>query len=91
MSSKSASHRKEKRSPASKTGKIKLGLFKTIDCTIDDLSSSGAKLLLNKMVSLPDRFSMKVIGSSRNINYKCAKKWQNDAEVGVEFLASKHE
>lgn len=91
MSSKSASHRKEKRTPANRRGKIKLGLFKSIDCTLEDVSSSGAKLLLDQEVSLPDNFIVKVIGTSRNINYKCEKKWQRGAEAGVEFLSSKHD
>lgn len=91
MSSKSASHRKEKRSPAERVGKIKFGMFKSVECKLEDLSSSGAKLLLEKDVSLPATFNMKLIGATRNINYKCEKKWQSGAEVGVEFLSSKHE
>ena len=91
MSSKSASHRREKRSPAQRSGKIKVGMFKTVDCKLDDLSGSGAKLLLEKEISLPDRFTLKVIGTSRNISYKCEKRWQRGSEAGVEFLSSKHE
>ena len=90
MSSKSASHRREKRSPARRTGKIKYGLFGSVECQLEDLSGSGAKLTLGKEVDLPDAFSLKVLGNTRNITYKCEKKWQNNMEVGVEFMSSKH-
>lgn len=89
MATTGSSHRSEKRGHSDRTAIIKLGLFKTAKCKVEDLSASGAKLVLLDDVKLPDTFSITLNSTGRKRMHKCANRWQNGKTVGVEFLSSR--
>lgn len=89
MAHSNPSHRSEKRGPSDRIGTIKLGFFKTITCVVDDLSVSGAKLILQDTQKLPEKFELQLSGSGKKRSHKCLKRWEKDNTVGIEFLSSK--
>ena len=89
MDSNFASHRSEKRGPSKRTATIKLGLFKSLECAVEDLSASGAKLVLSEKKDLPEHFDLVMSGTGRKKTHKCVNRWQNENSVGVEFLSTK--
>ena len=78
--------RGESRSKAARIGRIKLGMFKSIDCEVADLSSSGAQLTVPANIELPDTFQLSIKGSGKRRVYKCSKRWSRDNVTGVEFI-----
>lgn len=54
----------------------------TIDCTIRDLSSRGAKLQVSSVVGIPNSFDLSVGGVDRQ---PCRVIWRALKELGVEF------
>ena len=84
-----ASHRREKRAQSSRQGSIKLGFLKSIRCTIEDLSSSGAKLVLPDEMTLPSEFKLVVTGTGKKRTHRCANRWQDGKTIGVEILSTK--
>ena len=54
----------------------------TIDCTVRNLSSTGAKLLVSSVVGIPDTFDLLLDGHSKQ---PCRVKWRRLKEIGVEF------
>ena len=89
MTSNSSSHRREKRGPTERTGIIKIGFFKAITCKVEDLSSNGAKLILENDSALPEKFELNLSTTGQKRKHKCANRWQKGNTVGVEFLSSK--
>jgi len=83
------SHRLEKRGLTERQATIKLGLFKTIDCDVEDLSVSGARIHLPSDEELPKTFTMVLIGTGRKRSHKCMIRWQAENIAGVEFLSTK--
>ena len=83
------SHRREKRGPTERTATIKLGFFRSMPCEVQDLSASGAKLILDTDKELPKHFDLVMSGSGKKRTHKCVSRWQNDVTVGVEFLSTK--
>lgn len=66
-----------------KTGKIVFNAGRsTIDCTVRNLSSTGAKLQVNSVVGIPDTFDLMLDGHSKQ---PCRIKWRRLKEIGVEF------
>ena len=57
----------------------------TIDCTVRNLSSRGAKLQVNSVVGIPETFDLVLEGASRQA---CRVKWRTLKEIGVEFVTS---
>ncbi|GEO87141.1 MULTISPECIES: PilZ domain-containing protein [Alphaproteobacteria] len=58
------------------------GGHSTFDCMIRNLSPSGAKIILESTVGVPDVFQLKFEdGSAR----PCLVKWRNATEMGVAF------
>lgn len=55
----------------------------TRDCTIVDLSASGARLKLNGFSGLPGKFDLFI--PDRGITYRAHVQWQFAGEVGVAF------
>lgn len=86
MTTQPAPRRTESRVSGSRSGHIKIGLFKSIDCNVTDLSSSGAKLETEQASSLPSKFNILIKGSGKARKHKCSKRWQDGNMVGVEFL-----
>ena len=54
----------------------------TITCTVRNLSSKGAKLLVSSVVGIPETFDLMLDGHSRQ---PCRVKWRTLKELGVEF------
>ena len=54
----------------------------TIDCTVRNLSSRGAKLQVSSVVGVPDTFDLLLEGHSRQ---PCRVAWRSLKELGVEF------
>jgi hypothetical protein len=54
----------------------------TIDATVRNLSSKGAKLQVNSVVGIPDTFDLLLDGHSRQ---PCRVVWRTLKELGVEF------
>lgn len=54
----------------------------TIDCTVRNLSSAGAKLQVSSVVGIPDTFDLVLDGHSKQ---PCRIKWRRLKEIGVEF------
>lgn len=54
----------------------------TIDCTVRNLSSTGAKLLVTSVVGIPETFDLLLEGNSRQ---PCRVRWRRLKEIGVEF------
>ena len=54
----------------------------TIDCTVRNMSSRGAKLLVNSVVGIPDTFDLVLDGS---VKQSCRVTWRRLKEIGVEF------
>lgn len=89
MQHNTVSHRREKRGPSDRTGTIKLGLFKSVKCEVEDLSASGARLILSDEDELPGHFNLVLMTTGRKRSHKCINRWQNENVVGVEFLSTK--
>jgi hypothetical protein len=54
----------------------------SIDCTVRNLSGTGAKLLVASVVGIPDTFDLVLQGNSKQ---PCRVKWRTLKELGVEF------
>jgi len=57
----------------------------TVDCTMRNLSSKGAKLLVNSVVGIPDTFDLVLADHSKQ---PCQVTWRSLRELGVEFVTS---
>lgn len=55
-------------------------------CSIEDISESGARIVLQKDEELPNRFLLLL--SPRGAARLCREVWRNELTVGVEFLDS---
>lgn len=58
----------------------------TIDCTIRNLSATGAKLQVASVVGIPDTFDLLLAGDGKQA---CRVVWRTLKELGVEF-ATQH-
>jgi hypothetical protein len=57
------------------------------ECTIRNLSESGAKLILAKNLTLPEAFDLVV--PSRRRTYCARLRWRIEDEIGVAFVSDK--
>lgn len=57
-------------------------------CNIEDISETGARIVLQKDEELPDRFLL--LFTPRGVARVCRQVWRDDLTVGVEFLDSEH-
>jgi hypothetical protein len=56
----------------------------SIDCTVRNISSSGARLdIVNPIISLPEAFTL-IIETNQFIR-RCHPVWSNDRRIGVAF------
>jgi hypothetical protein len=55
----------------------------TIDCTVRNLSASGAKLDVTSVVGIPNSFDLSLGGQLR----PCRVVWRSLKQLGVEFQA----
>ncbi|MBB4066645.1 PilZ domain-containing protein [Gellertiella hungarica] len=54
-----------------------------LDCTIRNLSDTGAKIALSTPTNLPDEFSLRFEDGRER---QCIVRWRKLSEFGVEFL-----
>lgn len=76
-------NRRGRRSQMEATGKVLLGLFRKVPCTVSDISNSGARISVGADQTLPETFWLKVSGYRRKM--KAETRWRKGDEVGVEF------
>lgn len=55
-------------------------------CSIEDVSESGARIVLQKDEELPKRFLLLV--ASRGVARVCREVWRHDLTVGLKFVDS---
>lgn len=65
-----------------KGGKIEFG-GGAIDCTIRNLSNTGAALDVTSPIGIPDRFTLRFISENRQID--CHVVWRRERRIGVRF------
>jgi hypothetical protein len=75
--------RNERRLKILKAGKVLLSDWLSVDCTVRDISPSGARLEFEGPVSLPGEFRLKLISADLTIPAVCA--WQRRLEAGIRF------
>lgn len=56
-------------------------------CTVVDASESGARLAVEDMECLPDKFNL-ILSRRGQPHQRCNIVWRRDDEVGIEFIAS---
>ena len=79
-------HRQGQRHMTLKGGKIAFhGGRSTIDCTVRNLSSGGAKLKVASVLGIPNDFELMM---SDNVQQHCRVVWRKVNEVGVAFTAA---
>ena len=57
----------------------------TLDCTVRDLSRTGARLALAGRSDVPDEFDLWI--EDRNQRYRAQVRWRRLTLLGVEFVA----
>lgn len=62
---------------------VKLGLFKQLECELQDISPGGARISVPDGVTLPDQFVMTL--PQFKYPRTCMKRWECGRDVGVEF------
>ena len=56
--------------------------FSTFDCTVRNLSETGAKLEVTSSLPIPQRFELAMHDGRR---FACEVAWRTETEVGVKF------
>lgn len=62
-----------------------LGSSGTINCTVRNVSATGAGLRIESPFAVPSTFDLEIAGSNRPQRVRV--KWQNAVNIGVEFVA----
>ena len=57
--------------------------FSTFDCTVRNLSSTGAKLVVTSIIGIPHQFDLSMHDGR---SFTCATVWHTETEIGVRFL-----
>lgn len=58
--------------------------YSTLQCTVRNLSETGAKLIVPSIIGIPDGFQLVLDDGQK---FDCAVIWRKDGELGVEFSA----
>ncbi|MBE0578148.1 PilZ domain-containing protein [Devosia sp.] len=76
-------HRVAPRQRVLKGGRIVINDgFSTFQCTVRNLSATGARLKVAGVVGIPDAFELLMDDGRR---FACIAKWKTEFEIGVEF------
>ena len=75
-------HRTVPRRRLLKTGKISFG-GGTIDCTVRNLSETGAALEVNSPVGIPEHFTLVIEPNAIHVPSRIV--WRKDTRIGVHF------
>jgi PilZ domain len=76
-------HRIAPRRRLLKAGKISFGGGAAIDCTIRNLSETGAALEVISPVGIPERFTLVI--EADDIHVPCRVVWRKEKRIGVHF------
>jgi PilZ domain-containing protein len=68
-----------------KAGKISFGGGAAFDCTVRNLSESGAALEVISPVGIPEHFTLVVAADHRH--FSCRVVWRKERRIGVRFEA----
>ena len=66
-----------------KAGKISFGGGAAFDCTVRNLSETGAALEVISPVGIPERFTLLI--DADHIHVPCRVIWRNEKRIGVHF------
>jgi len=86
VSDDSREHRRAARRKTLKAGKIVLSDWSVIDCTVRDMSETGARLEFGAVAVLPPEFRLLIVSSNQLIPARLS--WQRGATAGVQFTGS---
>ena len=75
-------HRTASRRRLLKVGKISFG-GGAIDCTVRNLSETGAALEVSSPVGIPEQFTLVI--EADHIHVPCRVVWRKDTRIGVHF------
>ena len=75
--------RKTQRSRTFKGGSIIFGVAAAIDCTIRNLSETGAALDVDSPVGIPEVFTLLI--KPEFVKRNCRVMWRSAKRIGVEF------
>ena len=79
----SEEHRASPRRRTLKGGRIVINNgFSTFECTVRNLSETGARLKVASIIGLPDSFDLVMEDGTR---HHCRIAWKSETEVGVTF------
>ena len=79
----SEEHRAATRQRELKGGRIVInGGFSTFQCTVRNLSETGARLKVSGIVGIPDTFQLAMDDGRR---FDCIAVWKTEFEIGVQF------
>ena len=78
-------HRTAPRRRLLKAGKISFG-GGAIDCTVRNLSETGAALDVTSPVGIPDHFTLLI--ESDHIHFPCQVVWRKQSQIGVRFVGN---
>lgn len=84
MSLKPVVERSEERRTSYKFGVVIAQGEKNIRCVVRDLSPSGAKIVLEGALTLPQEFTLAIDGYTAPAHARLA--WQNENEAGITFV-----
>jgi hypothetical protein len=80
----SQDERKTQRHRTLKGGKIVFNDRRSVfDCTVRNLSETGAKLAVTSTLGIPQRFALALTDGR---NFDCEIAWHTETEIGVRFL-----
>ncbi|MFD2648658.1 PilZ domain-containing protein [Devosia albogilva] len=80
----SEDHRQAPRRRTLKGGRIVINNgFSTFECTVRNLSDTGARLKVASIVGLPDSFDLVMEDGTR---HACRVAWKTETELGVTFV-----
>ena len=75
--------RKSTRQRVLKLGNIAFGQGATIDCTVRNITRSGACLLVESPIGIPDQFEL--VLSDDKSRRQCRVAWRSADQIGVAF------
>jgi len=78
-------HRTAPRRRLLKAGRISFGGGAAIDCTVRNLSETGAALEVTSPVGIPERFTLVIEADHSHL--RCRVVWRKEKRIGVHFEA----
>ena len=80
-------HRQASRRRLFKAGKISFESGGAIDCTVRNLSQTGAALEVASPIAIPENFTL-LINDEQQMHTRCRVVWRKENRIGVQFITS---